>query len=502
VGGESDRARTRCHLSHSIQNIFELPKIVGPLDDETKGESSRILDPDRREKKIFAGGLPEVIHGKYRLIGEIGTAPPAVLIVARDEQLDRYVTIKSLTDPKSAGLFDDAVRRAVKITRHPNIISIYGAWLNDKPHHYVRQYVEGNSLRIELECHGQKPLPIDFIQHVLASVGDAMSFAQEQGVNDLNIKPENILIQTREKELSLGLASSYDILLSPENGDKEVLKQKRFRSAMKKSLIYFPPELFQSARLHARDQDKVNQYRLGIVGYEMLIGSTCFQKLAKPRSKKLAWTRSRPELAGFPAWPPVATTRRAGCPKFISESIDRMIDPNPNKRFETLHDAVAVIAHCNVDVEVTRDSYRRILDDSHKERQFFRTFYNRFLEYCPPAGKKFEDSGFPNRSALNDLEANDPKGKWPRQFMLLKESIVLLLAFKMLDESQEPTILTRIAEKHTDFPKWYFDAFRRALVETVLEFDHGNYEDELRHAWEKTIAQGIDYMINFKSQMR
>ena len=362
------------------------------------------------------------------------------------------MTIKKLTNPELVDLFDDAVRRAAKVTKHPNIISIYGAWLKDEPHHYVRQYVDGNSLRFELENQGRRPLPIDFTQHALASVGNAMRFAQEQGVDDLDIKPEHILIQTRtrEKEVNLGLASSYDIFLSPETGDKEVLKKNR---PTKRSLIYFPPELFCSARLHKPDQDKVNQYRLGIIGYEMLIGSKSFKKLAekpKTRLKELERTRSWSESTDFPAWPPVAAGCE-GCPKFISDSIDQMIDPNPNNRFATLDDAVAVITHCNLDVEVARDSYRRLLDDSHKERQFFRTFYNRFLERCPKAGKIFEDSGFPNRSALNDLETNDPKGKWPRQFMVLKEAIVLLLAFRNLGESQEPTVLTRIAQTHAAF---------------------------------------------------
>ena len=421
----------------------------------------------------------------------------------RDEQLDRYVTIKFLKNRELDDLFDDAVRRAAKVTKHPNIISIYGAWLEEEPHHYVRQYVDGNSLRFELENQGQRPLPIDFIQHALASVGNAMRFAQEQGVDDLDIKPEHILIQTRtrNKEVNLGLASSYDIFLSPETGDKEVLKKNR---SMKRSLIYFPPELFCSARLHKPDQDKVNQYRLGIVGYEMLIGSKSFKKLAeKPetRLKELERTRSWSESTDFPAWPPVAAGCE-GCPKFISDSIDQMIDPNPNNRFATLDDAVAVITHCNLDVEVARDSYRRLLDDSHKERQFFRTFYNRFLERCPKAGKTFEDLGFPNRSALNDLETNDPKGKWPRQFMVLKETIVLLLAFRILGESQEPTVLTRIAQTHAAFGihETDFYAFRDALVETVLDHDSGNYKYELQHAWKEAITQGIEYMSKFKPQ--
>jgi len=446
--------------------------------------------------------LQRVIQGKYKLVRVLGKGPVSLVVLAFDKQLERSVTIKTLTDPKAEQIFDGAVRRAAKIAKHPHIISIYGAWLDKDPHHYVREYVEGHSLRIELERQGQEPLPIDFIQHVLAAVGNAMNFAQKHGVKDIDIKPENIIIQKMQVKLNLGLSSNYRIMLSPEIGDMEMLGRKEYLNLIKSksNIIYFPPELFNPSNVYgdAPDPEKVNQYRLGILGYEMLLGSEQFKKEARTRSRILARSQLAVGSTMFPAWPPVETMRREGCPKFMSLAIDRMIAPDPNRRFLSLSEAVDSIAHRNLSVEVARDSYRRILNDKRKESTFFRTFYNRFLDYCPDAAKKFEDAGFPSRSALDDLDNKDLSEMWPRQFTLLKEAIVLLFAFNALNESQEPTILSRIAGKHKNYDSSFYDSFVKALVETVLEFDKGNYSNELRTAWESTLAPGVDYMKHFK----
>jgi serine/threonine protein kinase len=469
--------------------------IVRPLDDRSHLD---LRDHDFTH-------LQKVIQKKYTLIRILGKGHASLVTLAFDKQLQRHLTIKSLTDPQAAPIFDNAVRRAANISRHPNIMSIYGAWLNKEPHHYMREYVDGHSLRIELERQGQSPLPIDFIQQVFAAVGDAMIFAQELGVTDIDIKPENIIIQRMQVKLNLGLSSNYRIMLSPEIGDKEMLGKREYLKFLMSNIVYFPPELFNASNVYSNstDPEKVNQYRLGMLGYEMLSASEQFKREAETRSKTLAGSTLPAGSVMFTAWPPVETMRREGCPKFISLAIDRMIAPDPKDRFQTLSEAVNAVAYRNLSVEVARESYRRILNDYKKETEFFRTFYNRFLDYCPPAAKHFEDSGFPSRTALDELDTRNPSGRWPEQFTLLKEAIVLLFAFNILNESQEPTILDRIARKHIYYPSFFYDSFVNALVETVLEFDKNNYGNELKRAWENALRPGIDYMKNFQgSQLK
>ena len=307
----------------------------------------------------------------------------------------------------------------------------------------MREYVDGHSLRIELERQGQSPLPIDFIQQVFAAVGDAMIFAQELGVTDIDIKPENIIIQRMQVKLNLGLSSNYRIMLSPETGDKEMLGKREYLKFFISNIVYFPPELFNASNVYSNstDPEKVNQYRLGMLGYEMLSASEQFKREAETRSKTLAGSTLPAGSVMFTVWPPVETMRREGCPKFISLAIDRMIAPDPKDRFQTLSEAVNAVAYRNLSVEVARDSYRRILNDYKKETEFFRTFY-RCLPWCisivfwitaPPLRSTSRTRGFqvevPLMSLRLEIQVGD--GRSNSRFSKKQLSYYLHLTYSM-----------------------------------------------------------------------
>ena len=67
-----------------------------------------------------------------------------------------------------------------------------------------------------------------------------MIFAQELGVTDIDIKPENIIIQRMQVKLNLGLSSNYRIMLSPETGDKEMLGKREYLKFFISNIVYFP----------------------------------------------------------------------------------------------------------------------------------------------------------------------------------------------------------------------------------------------------------------------
>ena len=80
----------------------------------------------------------------------------------------------------------------------------------------------------------------------------------------------------------------------------------------------------------------------------------------------------------------------------------------------------------------------------------------------------------------------------------------MLLAYAVLNEEEDPTILTRIAEHHDqrDIPPELYTKFGRVLVETAVEKDtgyKGSSRSQLQHAWERAIRGGIDYMCQHPS---
>ena len=447
---------------------------------------AKLVDP----KKFIIRDPPappnrgKLLHGKYCVVGTQGTGLISRIDIALDVQLERRVVIKTLVEPAAREAFEREARELARVAKHPNIVSVYGAWLYDDPPHYVREYVEGHSLRDELFSDGRAALPIDFVHQVLAALGDAMVFSAQAGVLDLGIEPEKVLIQKKNPRLNLGLPTSYSIVLYPAAGGSEYIRDVLPGRLSERSRLYVPPEYFRNDRLWA-DVDRANQYRLGILGYEMLIGSESFREQARQRAAAAGET---------PAWLPIRELdQTCRCPSFLSDAIERMIRLEPADRFESLREAVDVIAHRDLNVEVARDSFIRIVNREGKDgKSFFYTFYTELLS-DEGVRRIFPRDRFPDLGPELPTDWKD----WRAQFNKLKEAIVFLLAYSLLKETHDPTILTPIAQMHRGFPgirEEHYDHFGETLIKTVLEFDKGNYPNELESAWQHAIRPGLEYL--------
>jgi len=124
--------------------------------------------------------------------------------------------------------------------------------------------------------------------------------------------------------------------------------------------------------------------------------------------------------------------------------------------------------------EAAKASYGRCRDSD----AFFRSFYKNLFAACPRAEPMFAETDF------------------ERQIRLLRHAIGLLLVFPA-QPHDEPTILTRVAERHSrrdlDVPPELYGDFVDALVETVAEYDTA-FTPEIGDAWRKAIAEGVAYM--------
>ena len=234
------------------------------------------------------------------------------------------------------------------------------------------------------------------------------------------------------------------------------------------------------------DPRKADQYRLGLVAYEMLVGSKRFKQLGEP-------LRQRDFTSENWHWPALATERES-CPSSICNVVDQMVRKDPEDRYDSIDDAVACVADTDLNVETVRDSYRRLMASEGRQTEFFKSFYIRFFRDYPRSARYFNKKRF--GCLAEDCESS--KG-WQRQFQALKEAVLLLVVFKSFrEEGREPNILTRIVEEHAkrEIPAWLYPAFGKVLIEIVLEKDReARLEDaELRRAWTSVVQPGIDYM--------
>src|SRR5512136_1747547 len=96
--------------------------------------------------------------GKYELLEELGRGGFAVVYKARDVELDRIVALKVLRpalgdEPGFVARFKQEARTAARL-RHPNIVTLYDAVQVDGQLIIAMQYVDGRTLRDELQAQG------------------------------------------------------------------------------------------------------------------------------------------------------------------------------------------------------------------------------------------------------------------------------------------------------------------------------------------------------------
>ena len=110
--------------------------------------------------------------------------------------------------------------------------------------------------------------------------------------------------------------------------------------------------------------------------------------------------------------------------------------------------------------------------------RFFEDFYSNFFARCPQARAMF---------ARTDFE---------RQHKLLRHAFGLLLNFPK-QPAREPTILARVAERHSrrdlGVDPSLYAPFIDALIDTVRHCDP-DFTAAVEDAWRKTVGKGVEYM--------
>jgi hemoglobin-like flavoprotein len=109
---------------------------------------------------------------------------------------------------------------------------------------------------------------------------------------------------------------------------------------------------------------------------------------------------------------------------------------------------------------------------------FLQTFYRSLLAACPEAVPLFVHTDF------------------ERQNKLLRHAVGLLLIFPN-QPAKEPTLLSRVAERHSrrdlNIAPALYRPFIDSLIDTVRQFDR-EFTPAVEEAWRETVAPGVEYM--------
>src|SRR2546422_241631 len=265
--------------------------------------------------------LRQATLGDYEILAELGRGGMATVYLAHDVALDRKVAIKVLA-PALLAMGEGMVERFKREARtaaalsHPHIIPIYAVRESDRVLYFVMQYVQGRALDSIIRDVG--PLPIPMVQTILAQVGDALGYAHRHGVIHRDIKSANIMID----EEGYAVVTDFGIAKVQEAQGLTVT------GVTVGTPAYMSPEQCATCEITGAS----DQYSLGVVAYEMLIGRLPFQSVSS-MSVMYAHFNERP----------VDITRlRPDCPPNLAAAVMQMLEKEPEDRWPTMDDVVAV----------------------------------------------------------------------------------------------------------------------------------------------------------------
>src|SRR3954462_12843416 len=219
---------------------------------------------------------PGTVIGRYKLMEQIGEGGMGLVFVA--EQLHpvrRKVALKvikpGMDSREVIGRFE-AERQALALMDHPNIARVLDAGATESGHPYfVMELVRG--LPITDYCDREKLLLKDRLD-LFVLVCKAVQHAHQKGIIHRDIKPSNVLVTLHD---GVPVPKVIDFGVAKATGQS--LTERTLHTGFAQLVgtpMYMSPE---QAELSGLDVDtRSDIYSLGVLLYELLTGTTPFDK--------------------------------------------------------------------------------------------------------------------------------------------------------------------------------------------------------------------------------
>jgi serine/threonine protein kinase len=208
--------------------------------------------------------LEAALADRYSLRRVLGRGGMATVYLADDKKHHRAVAIKVLLPGLAAFLgverFLKEIQIAARLT-HPHILALHDSGEAAGFLYYVMPFIEGGSLRQQLEGGSRRTLSQQQALAIAEPVANALSYAHRMGVLHRDIKPENILFQQ-----GLPVVGDFGIAKAVSTAGGANITRTGFPVG---TPGYMSPE--QAAGLTELDE-RTDVYSLAVVIYEMLVG--------------------------------------------------------------------------------------------------------------------------------------------------------------------------------------------------------------------------------------
>ncbi|HEX6161823.1 MAG TPA: serine/threonine-protein kinase, partial [Vicinamibacterales bacterium] len=296
------------------------------------------------------------IGPRYTILKLLGTGGMGAVYQAFDHELGVAVAIKVIrpsaqSDATAAKELENRFKRELVLARqvtHKYVVRIHDLGEIDGIKYLTMPFVEGETLAQLLRK--AKTLPIDRVVKIAQQIAQGLAAAHEKGVVHRDLKPENIMIERAADDPvpSSGdaLIMDFGIARSVEHGGTQTLD-----GAVIGTLEYMAPE---QGKGHKVDQ-RADQYALGLIIYDMLLGRSRRASSDNPMSEL---------LSRMSAAPPAPRTIDPQVPETINAIVARLLDPDPQNRYASTAELVAALDRLAPDGSVRSDIHEVIVHDA------------------------------------------------------------------------------------------------------------------------------------------
>ncbi len=266
--------------------------------------------------------LAPLLFSRYEHLELIGKGGMAEVYRAEHPTQNRTVAIKVLL----SNLAEDEIfrRRFMREAQmlsgleHPHIVRLFDFGEENGLYYMVMEYLNGANLSAYLKQNGRMPLPVAL--PILRDVADALDYAHAAGLVHRDVKPSNVMLDTRDDSARAVLTDFGIAKVAHAHTNITA-------SAVLGTFDYIAPEQIQGA---AEIDGRADIYALGVMSYQLLTGSLPFK-----RSGTGALL-----LAHMTAPPPDAREAIPSLPRHVATAIQRAMAKKPEDRFPTASEFV------------------------------------------------------------------------------------------------------------------------------------------------------------------
>jgi len=265
--------------------------------------------------------MPDVMKtvGRYEILREVGRGGMAMVYLARQTDLDRFVALKELgafhaSDPSFAQRFLRESRVAGSLS-HPNICTVHDYFEHDGTPYIAMEYIERGSLRPYVGT-----MNLAQIGGVLEGLLAGLAHGEQHGIVHRDLKPENLMVTSdgRVKIADFGIAKATN-----------QMQTGAFLTATGTTVgtpTYMAPEQAMAQEIGP----STDLYSVGCMAHEMFTGRVPFHDTEAPMAILLRHVNE--QIPSVKSIDPKIDQE-------ISDWIDRMLVKDPTKRTQNANDA-------------------------------------------------------------------------------------------------------------------------------------------------------------------